>query len=167
MSCIRRFLTREYEYLLAVSNRYVGEQFGNDLLNDISLRMLAGDEKYEAMCEREEIMAYIVRAIYICRFSQNSSFQRKYQMKSFMVDRDIDAMQIPQQDPEPEGDHLEKQMDAALTILHNIDWFDREIFKSYYLHNHTLDTLKNETGIPRHTIYKSLKKAQAKIEEII
>lgn len=61
----------------------------------------------------------------------------------------------------------EEQLKTVYAILQEIQWFDREVFKAYYLHNHTLDTFTHATGIPRQTLYRSIRKAKSKIKEKI
>ena len=78
MGCISNFIDKNYDYLLNVSNRYVGIDYGGDLLNDLTLVYLEDEEKYTQICERNELMSYICRSMAICGFSKSSRFYYKY-----------------------------------------------------------------------------------------
>ena len=113
-------------------------------------------------------MKYICRSIAICGFSKSTRFYYKYKKHNEKVARrypieilsaqvDIDST-ITQQD-------LENQMDDAFSILKEIRWFDAEVFKSYYLHSHSLKSLSDATGIPKNTLYKSIQTAKDHLKE--
>tara|TARA_R110002167_G_scaffold68414_2_gene193044 strand:- start:4018 stop:4542 length:525 start_codon:yes stop_codon:yes gene_type:complete len=168
MRCVSLFIENNYNYLLNLSNRAVGIDFGGDLLNDLTLAYLEDDEKYEPLCIRGELMKYICRSIAICGFSKSTRFYYKYKKHNEKVARrypieilsaqvDIDST-ITQQD-------LENQMDDAFSILKEIRWFDAEVFKSYYLHSHSLKSLSDATGIPKNTLYKSIQTAKDHLKE--
>ena len=78
MRCVSLFIENNYNYLLNLSNRAVGIDFGGDLLNDLTLAYLEDDEKYEPLCIRGELMKYICRSIAICGFSKSTRFYYKY-----------------------------------------------------------------------------------------
>ena len=78
MSCLSKFFEKNYEELLSVATRYVGD-LGGDLLNDLCVLYLEDQEdKMEAMCERGELMPYICRTLAICGFSKTTRFYYKY-----------------------------------------------------------------------------------------
>ena len=157
MRCVSLFIENNYNYLLNLSNRAVGIDFGGDLLNDLTLAYLEDDEKYEPLCIRGELMKYICRSIAICGFSKSTRFYYKYKKHNEKVARrypieilsaqvDIDST-ITQQD-------LENQMDDAFSILKEIRWFDAEV-----------KSLSDATGIPKNTLYKSIQTAKDHLKE--
>ncbi len=168
MNCIGSFVKTNYDYLLGVSNGYVGVEFGADLLNDLTLTYLENEEKYRPICERGELMKYVCRSLAICGFSKSSRFYYKYKKhqekiaKRYPIDiirETEDAYSSTKQKD------IEQQVAEAFSILEEIRWFDAEVFKSYYLHSHSLKTLSDATGIPKNTLYKSIQTAKAHLKE--
>ena len=162
------FIDKNYDYLLGLSNRYVGADYGGYLLNDLSLGYLENAKRYEPICERGELMKYICRSLAICGFSRNSRFYYKYKKHNEKVARRYpleilrdtdDAYSIKTQE------EVNDQVADAFVILNEIRWFDAEVFKSYYLHEHSLRTLSDATGIPKNTLYKSIQAAKSHLQE--
>ncbi len=58
-----------------------------------------------------------------------------------------------------------EQLQVIDSLLDDLNWFEAEIFRVYYIHNHSINTLTNATGIGRKTIQESLKKAKDHIQK--
>jgi len=168
MNCISSFIQVNYDYLLSVSNRYVGVEFGSDLLNDLTLTYLENEDKYRPICERGELMKYVCRSMAICGFSKSSRFYYKYKKHNEKIARRYpieilreteDAYSVTKQKD------IDHKVSDAFSILEEIRWFDAEVFKSYYLHSHSLKTLSDATGIPKNTLYKSIQAAKEHLKE--
>lgn len=167
MSCVTKYLTENYDKFLQLANKYVGPDYGGDLLNDLCAKYLDNNEKAEELCRRDELGKYTVRILQISGFSMNSPFYRKYKKHrkkevlgfpmSILSDQNIDE---PSKQIE-----VEYQIQQVFTILQEIRWIDAEIFKAYYLHEHSLNTLADATGISKNTIYKAVKTAQTYCHE--
>ena len=165
MTCFENFINDHYDELLQHSNRYVGKKYGADVLHDMLYAFLTKQDKLDALCERGEMMAYICRAIYIASYSNESFYNRKYKIYDKLRGEYTDNHSEPEETAT--FSRHEEQLKTVFAILQDIHWFDREVFKAYYLHNHTLDTFTNATGIPRQTLYRSIRKAKKQIKEAI
>ena len=168
MGCISNFIDKNYDYLLNVSNRYVGIDYGGDLLNDLTLVYLEDEEKYTQICERNELMSYICRSMAICGFSKSSRFYYKYKKHNEKIARryPIEILKaIDDQYSYTTQIDIENQIEDAFRILQEIRWFDAEVFKSYYLHSHSLKTLSDATGINKNTLYQSIQTAKDHLKE--
>lgn len=169
-SCIQNFLEENYEFLIRVSNTYVGKKNGGDLLNDICIKLLEEGEVLDKLCERGEILKYVCRILSISSFSRTSPYYKKYKLfgdKQQAIDIERMVHEVENEYLRPTEIEIEKRLERATGLLKNIEWFDREVFKAYYLHSHSLSTLENATGIPRKTLYRSIRKAQAQIKSQI
>lgn len=169
-SCIQSFLEENYDFLTRVSKTYVGKENGSDLLNDICVKLLEEGEVLDKLCERGEMMKYVCRILSISSFSRRSPYYKKYKLftdKSQDIDIERMVHEVENEYLRPTEIEIEKKLERATGLLKNIEWFDREVFKAYYLHSHSLSTLENATGIPRKTLYKSIRKAQAEIKSQI
>lgn len=165
MTCFENFINDHYDELLRHSNRYVGKKYGADVLHDMLYSFLQKQDKLEPLCVRGEMLPYICRALYIASFSNESFYNRKYKIHD-KLRGDFTENQSEPEEAATFSRH-EEQLKTVFAILQDIEWFDREVFKAYYLHNHTLDTFTNATGIPRQTLYRSIRKAKRQIKEAI
>lgn len=164
MTCVDRYLSENYDHLYRLARKYVGEQYAGDLLNDMCLTHLSSD-KAEALCERGELGRYINRSMQICGFSQTSPFYKKYKKHHEKETGNMPMDVLPAEDVQNNEEELEYQIQQVFTILHGVRWLDRELFKVYYLHEHSLNTLSNATGISKDTIYKSVKTAREYLQK--
>lgn len=166
MTCVRRFFTDNYERLLEIANRYVGPDEGGDLLNDLCIRYLES-KKVEEICARGELMQYTVRALQICSFSTTTPFFYKYRSYRSRIAHGYPLHLLTEtaQIEEKNHEQIENQITEVFCILQEIRWLDAEIFKAYHLHNHSIRTLSDATGISKGTIYKAIKTAQTHLKE--
>tara|TARA_R100000655_G_scaffold52715_2_gene90564 strand:+ start:6666 stop:7202 length:537 start_codon:yes stop_codon:yes gene_type:complete len=165
MSCVRKFFEDNYDELLVVATRYV-KGYGGDLLNDLALFYLEEPKpKLEEMCKDGELMSYICRTMAICGFSKTTRFYYKYlKHKEKLVNYPLALLQTKEEVVENENEKKET-LDYINSILQEMDWFSSEVFRIYYLHNHSLKTLSNATGISKSTLYNALRKAQEEVKE--
>jgi DNA-directed RNA polymerase specialized sigma24 family protein len=162
MTCFENFLAKEYDTLKRYGDRLVGEAWGQDLLHDMSITFLKKGDKLDKLCTRKEMLPYMKRAMRIASWHEHGKFYKQYkEYEKRKANLDVEQVLIK----EHEVIELEKQqLGTVFTLLEEINWFDREIFKAYFLHSHTLQTLSDATGINRQTIYRSIRKAQAHIK---
>ena len=73
MTCIEEFFNDHYDELKQIANICTGEKYGNDLVNDVAVSILEReDDKYIDMCERGELLWYILRWLKICSLSKTT-----------------------------------------------------------------------------------------------
>jgi len=163
MTCFENFLRKEYDTLVRYSVRLVGEYWSNDLVHDMAIALMKKGESLDRLCERNEMLPYMKRAMRIASYHKDGKFYKKYvEYESRKTKHNIEQLMLDDE----KIIYLEKQqLGTAYKMLEEINWFDREIFKAYYLHSHTLNTLSDATGINRQTIYRSIRKAQAHLQE--
>lgn len=165
MSCLNKFFEDNYDELLRVSKRYVSG-YGGDLLHDLAIYYLEEPRpKLEKMCEDGELMSYICRTMAICGFSSTTRFYYKYKKDNEkIVNYPTSLLGVVDDNVDNEYDTTET-IQYINTILQDMDWFNAEIFRIYYLHSHSLKSLSNATGISKSTLYLALKKAQDEVKE--
>lgn len=168
MNCVSEFLADNYDELLMVAKRYVGNDAG-DLLNDLCLHYLTSDDqRLEKLCREGDLMKYMCRSLAICGFSKTTPFYYKYKKCNENIARNYPQALLRNKEPEvkKEIDYTE-DVNFINSILRELDWFDAQVFTIYYMHNHSLKTLSDGTGISKSTLYTSIKKAEKEIKEII
>ena len=159
MTCAELFIKERHHELLNLCRAKV--ENGDDLFQDICLWALE-NKKAKELCERDELLFYILRMIGISSFSKNSPYYYKYKKHN----ENTQQFQSYHQRAEVETVPLyEKEMEWIMDKLKNLHWFDAKLFEIYYWHNHSLNTLSNETGISRSTINKSICKTKAYLKK--
>lgn len=149
---------------------YVGDSLGDDLFHDTCVWLLEDNtNKYEEMCERGELWYYVARVLKINAFSKTTRFYYKYKKHKEREDNTLDFhvqfLVYSQETEEAMTKQQRKTIASIQTVLGDVPWFERELFKIYYLHEHTLQTLSDATGINRNTIHKALRRAKRKIQK--
>lgn len=168
MTCFENFINENYTLLLSVSKKYVGEKYAEDLLHDMLIKFLEKQDRLDALCNRGEMLPYICRALNVSSWSKTSHFYKKHrQWETLRTQYDTELIASRDTILEEIENRSAKQLGTIYNILEELQWFDREVFKAYYLHNHTLDTFSHATGIARQTLYRSINKAKKKIKEKI
>ena len=148
---------------------YVGEELGQDLMHDLCVTILEDNgDKYEDICNRGELWYYLVRVAKINAFSKTTRFYYKYKKHKERETNDLDfhVLFVTNRTNDERTDAWTKEhMRNVDAVLSTLPFFEREIFRVYYLHEHTLNTLAHATGINRNTIHKALRRARRKIDK--
>ena len=165
MSCIKLFFEQNYDYLIEVARGRVGEDAG-DLVNDLCLNYIEDEEKILPICERGELMKYICRTLAICGFSKTSRYYYKYKKSGEKIAKNYPQVLLRNSDQDVENvQDIDMELTLGGCILQEVTWFDAEVFRIYHLHNHSLQTLSNATGISKSTIYKSIQDTKTYLKE--
>ena len=163
-TCVQKFLSENYDYLSRICCGYVGDELGDDLMHDLCVNVLENNkDKFNQLCERGELMYYLLGVIRINAFSKTTRFYYKYK-KHKEHEATLSTQNIAQPVPnEVAQEYIKKRMTEANELLKGLTWFDAEVFKIYYLHSHSLNTLSDATGISKTTINQALHRARRHI----
>jgi DNA-directed RNA polymerase specialized sigma24 family protein len=168
VNCIECFVRDFYDDIKKICLAQVGEKYAEDLTHDIILVLLTReDDKYSGMCERNELLWYLIRWIKLCHYSKTTRFYYKYKRWAENVTFEYPMNAVGNLPDTFQEMNYKEQLAEIEKLLEDIYWFEAELFKIYYLHNHSINTLTNATGISRKTIQISIKKAKDYIEEKI
>jgi RNA polymerase sigma factor (sigma-70 family) len=66
---------------------------------------------------------------------------------------------------QPVKSNTNELIDKIEEAMETLYWYDKEILYRYYYNEHTLDSLHEQTGISRGSIFKTVKKARNQIKE--
>lgn len=166
MTCVQKFIAEHYDYLSKMCVGMVGAELGEDLWHDLCVLIVEDkDGKYADLCARDEIMYYVLGVIRINAYSKNTRFYYKYlKHKEHHTAADIRWQDIKQQEIDNTSEeHVERKLLEAKELLKEVPWFEAEVFKIYYLHSHSLQSLSDATGISRTTINQALHRARHKL----
>jgi predicted DNA-binding protein YlxM (UPF0122 family) len=166
MTCLQIFISERYYDIQELCRRKIKVN-ADDLCNDICEKLLEDRGKLTAICERDEIWFYVVRIINISAFSKTSRFYYKYKKHQEFERVDIDEIQVASKSIEEKEFRTEYRLNLLGLILQDLDWFDAELFRVYYHHEHSLKSLSDATEISKTTIQKSIARTKAYIHEEI
>ena len=167
VTCVQQFISDNYDYLSRICVGMVGDELGDDLMHDLCVTILEDNgTKYVDLCGRGELMYYLLGVIRINAFSKNTRFYYKYRKhKEHETGATINWADVREQASSQTSDEdMRQRLREAKEIMRGIPWFEAEVFKIYYLHNHSLQTLSDATGISKTTINKALGRARHKIK---
>jgi len=171
MDCLDVFFRKEREQLILVASKYVKHN-AEDLIQDVIVQVYSDKEKYLRICERGELFFYLIRILRLAGFSKTSQYFYKYgrheQKHRTLIECITPDFLDEQQNIEQEialDAWTEEMMSSIEEVLKDLNWFDSQLFKIYYLHNHTITTLSNDTGIARTTINRSIRKTKAYLQK--
>lgn len=166
-TCVQQFISENYDYLSRICVGYIGEELGDDLMHDLCVNILEDNgEKYTSLCEKGELLYYLLGVIRLNAFSKNTRFYYKY-IKHTEHETRMPEYLANAKTPTPyqhDDEYIQKQMKVVESLLSGLPWFDCEIFKIYYLDSHSLKSLSDATGISRTTINQALGRARHRIK---
>ena len=167
MTCVQKFISNNFGHLQKVCAGVIGEDLGDDLLQDICVTILEDNgQKYRDLCAKKELMYYLLGVIRINAFSKNTRFYYKYKKhREKETHAEINWNDIREEVTDNSyNEILRLKLAHAETMLDGLTWFEKEVFKIYYLHSHSLKTLSDATGISKTTINQTLGRARHKIK---
>lgn len=166
VTCVQRFISKNYDYLSRLCVGYVGEDLGCDLMHDLCVTILDDNgKKYDGLCDRGELMYYLIRVIKINAFSKTTRFYYKYKKHHEKETHTPSFDMFEQTGDNATDEWTQERMKSAMELLNGLSWFDCEVFKIYYLHNHSLKSLSDATGIPRTTINQAISRARIHVRK--
>lgn len=182
MSELDKFVNDNYDKLLTISRTITGSKHltfittdADDLLHE-TLEILykkINRKKISKLIKKNKLVFFIVRIMINQFHSSTSPYYYKYKKYYRHVNGNYNTSilwaehwlnNIPDSDGTQEKIELEEMLNNIENQLKDYNWFDAEVFKVYYLHSHSLNTLSKETGINRNTLYKSISKIKKKLK---
>ena len=171
MDCVDVFFREEHDQLVLVASKYVKSN-AEDLVQDCVVQIYTNKERYIKICQRGELFFYLIRIFRLAGFSKTSQYFYKYRRHEEQH-RPIHEIELASEEPSENWMEREIQLDLWTSrmmlnieeVLMDLSWFESELFKIYYLHNHTITSLSNDTGISRTTINRSVRKTKAYLQK--
>lgn len=182
MSKLDDFFTKNYDKLLSISKTITGSKHltekttdADDLLHEtVEIVYKIDPKKITKLINDEKLIFFIVRIMINQFHSSTSPYYYKYKKYYKHVNMNYNTSilwtehwlnNIEQTDNIKEKIKTEEQLEKIEKQLKEYNWFDAEVFRVYYLLNHSLNTLSKETGINRNTLYKSITNIKNKLKD--
>jgi RNA polymerase sigma factor (sigma-70 family) len=161
---LNKFINNNYKDLLDVSKKITNNKYPDyeDLLHDILLELYKKDkELIKKLIEKKEIKFYIVKMILNQYHSSTSPFFNKYRKEIKLKNENLVEYILDKKTKHYSNMEVlienEKKLQWIDKKLANINWFDSQVFKIYYLEEHSLNSLQKATKINRNTLHRSIR----------
>ena len=156
------YLIQNYDRLKDMAyNVCGGNQDKDDLLSFVIEQLYESDQKkINKIIKKNQLTFYIARVMINQYYSKTSPFyktyKRYYELAVTEINNDITKTVSDNKDKEKSKEYIEK----INKVLDNCHWFDRQIFKLYYMKDHSLNSLSAVTKINRNTIYHTINRVK-------
>ena len=165
MLSLNRYISKKYTKLTEVSRKLTSNKYPDyeDLLHEVILELYSKEEELiNGLILREELLYYVIRIMINQYHSSTSPFYTKYK-RHYKLRKQYKENYIFNKEGSIEIENWEelKQMEKRLNWIDdkckNLNWFDVQIFKIYYLNGFSLTTMQMATKINRNTLGKSVR----------
>ena len=163
---LNAYINKKYTKLLEISRKLTSEKYPDyeDLLHEVILELYKKDEAFiNGLIFRQECLYYIVRVMINQYHSSTSPFYTKYKRHYYMRKQYKEYYILNKGYSNNDGDSWQelKEMERKLNWIDkkckDLNWFDVQIFKIYYLNSFSLTTMQMATKINRNTLGKSIR----------
>tara|TARA_R100000808_G_scaffold1431_1_gene6537 strand:- start:692 stop:1228 length:537 start_codon:yes stop_codon:yes gene_type:complete len=159
------YINKKYTKLTEVCRKLTSDKYPDyeDLLHEVILELYSKDEELiNGLIHRGELLYYIVRIMINQYHSSTSPFYCKYK-RHYKLRKQYKENYIFNKEGGIAIENWEelKEMERKLNWIDdkckNLNWFDVQIFKIYYLNGFSLTTMQMATKINRNTLGKSVR----------
>ncbi len=155
---LNEFLSDNYNKLKDLAYNIAGKN-SEDLLHLVIEELYYCDEKrINEIIKKKHFIYYIIRVM-VNQYNSNTSryFYKYKKYYKYHVNTTIESISPDNVQKTIEQKKLvEDKLDWIEKKLKDCYWFDAQVFKIYYIENHSLNSMAKATGINRNTIYKSV-----------
>lgn len=160
---LSEYLRENYDTMKQMARNIAPGDY-SDLTHEVILQLYDIDEaKLAPLIESGAIRFWIVRMLINNYRSKTSKYHYKYR-KPAERHRDL-RRYILAWSEESDYQIRETRLEAIEKAIEEAPWFDAVVFSVYYEQGHSLNTLAEETGISRHTLYSTIRRTQDGIKE--
>lgn len=169
---VKQYLSANYEVLLDMAKTITKNRYPDyeELTHIVCLILLEADpERMQKIIAKKQMRYWCVRVMMNQYHSSTSPYHYTYRkpvVRNHIVTTEINEWVRPLTEEEWEEmmskESLHNFIDEQLSKQ---PYFERMCTLIYYEHEHSLNTLAEETGISRTTLYKSIRKTRHAIKE--
>lgn len=136
-----------------------GSNGKDDLLSFVIEELYKCDqERIEQIIEKNQLTFYIARVMLNQYHSKTSRYYYKYnKYYEYHTTTTIESISADNVDYTiKEKELVEERLDWIEEKLKDLYWFDAQVFKVYYLEEHSLNSMAKATKINRNTLFKAI-----------
>ena len=156
---LNKYLIENYDKLKDMAFNIGGNNGKDDLLSFVIEELYKCDQdRIDEIIEKNQLTFYIARVMLNQYHSKTSRYYYKYnKYYEYHTTTTIESISADNVDYTIKDKELvEERLDWIEDKLKDLYWFDAQVFKVYYLENHSLNSMAKATKINRNTLFKAI-----------
>jgi|TARA_R100000152_G_C6774129_1_gene201777 DNA-directed RNA polymerase specialized sigma24 family protein len=156
---LNKYLIENYDKLKDMAFNIAGSNGKDDLLSFVIEELYKCDqERIDEIIEKNQLTFYIARVMLNQYHSKTSRYYYKYnKYYEYHTTTTIESISADNVDYTiKEKELVEERLDWIEEKLKDVYWFDAQVFKVYYLEEHSLNSMAKATKINRNTLFKAI-----------
>ena len=156
---LNKYLIENYDKLKDMAFNIAGKNGKDDLLSFVIEELYKCDQdRIDEIIEKNQLTFYIARVMLNQYHSKTSRYYYKYnKYYEYHTTTTIESISADNVDYTIKDKELvEERLDWIEDKLKDVYWFDAQVFKVYYLENHSLNSMAKATKINRNTLFKAI-----------
>ena len=156
---LNKYLIENYDKLKDMAFNIAGKNGKDDLLSFVIEELYKCDQdRIQEIIKKKQLTFYIVRVMLNQYHSKTSRYYYKYKKYyEYHTTSTIEGISADNVDYTiKDKEQVEERLEWIEEKLKDLYWFDAQVFKVYYLENHSLNSMAKATGINRNTLHKSI-----------
>ena len=156
---LNKYLIENYDKLKDMAFNIAGRKGKDDLLSFVIEELYKCDQdRINEIIEKNQLTFYIARVMLNQYHSKTSRYYYKYnKYYEYHTTTTIESISADNVDYTIKDKELvEERLDWIEDKLKDLYWFDAQVFKVYYLENHSLNSMAKATKINRNTLFKAI-----------
>tara|TARA_R100000234_G_scaffold50258_1_gene30118 strand:- start:447 stop:962 length:516 start_codon:yes stop_codon:yes gene_type:complete len=154
-----KYLIENYDKLKDMAFNIAGKKGKDDLLSFVIEELYKCDqERIDEIIKKNQLTFYIARVMLNQYHSKTSRYYYKYN-KYYEYHTTTTIESITADNTEytiKDKNKIEERLDWIEEKLKDCYWFDSQVFKVYYLEEHSLNSMAKATKINRNTLFKAI-----------
>ena len=156
---LNKYLIENYDKLKDMAFNIAGRKGKDDLLSFVIEELYKCDqERINEIIKKNQLTFYIARVMLNQYHSKTSRYYYKYN-KYYEYHTTTTIESITADNTEytiKDKQEVEERLEWIDDKLKDCYWFDSEVFKVYYLEEHSLNSMAKATKINRNTLFKAI-----------
>ena len=156
---LNKYLIENYDKLKDMAFNIAGNNGKDDLLSFVIEELYKCDQdRIDEIIEKNQLTFYIARVMLNQYHSKTSRYYYKYnKYYEYHTTTTIESISADNIDYTiKEKELVEERLDWIEEKLKVLYWFDAQVFKVYYLEEHSLNSMAKATKINRNTLFKAI-----------
>jgi hypothetical protein len=154
-----KYLIENYDKLKDMAFNIAGKKGKDDLLSFVIEELYKCDqERIDEIIKKNQLTFYIARVMLNQYYSKTSRYYYKYN-KYYEYHTTTTIESITADNTEytiKDKNQIEERLEWIEEKLKDCYWFDSQVFKVYYLEEHSLNSMAKATKINRNTLFKAI-----------
>jgi len=158
---LNKYLIENYDKLKDMAFNIAGRKGKDDLLSFVIEELYKCDQdRIDEIIEKNQLTFYIARVMLNQYHSKTSRYYYKYKKYyEYHTTTTIESITSSVDNTEytiKDKKEVEERLEWIEDKLKDCYWFDSEVFKVYYLEEHSLNSMAKATKINRNTLFKAI-----------